>query len=793
MANYFSHVPFLAYISKDIEKNSLNDYTVVKNLFKRAKIREDLFQNISYFEKYQIMGDERPDQVAEKIYGDSTLDWVVLLSNNIQNVYEEWPKSQLAFNNHLLEKYGSYESLYSGVHHYETVERRSEDGYTIVESGVEVNEGFFKAPEYEIEMDTSVILPSEIPGDFAEGTAEYNSVSGEVTKLTITNAGSGYTSFAEVSIAPPPTPRIATVSVALNTPPDDKEVGAITVIDAGTGYTFQPQITFSDPKTTVTAELEATIGAGGSITSVGITSAGDGYTFTPIVTFPPPPNIIESAIFVSASPFTVESGFEGLFLDPLGRKLFTCHGANSFTNGVIQEYALSTSHDMSTGTLVQSLTLNINSLNFQYCTGIEFKPDGTRMYVSGLTNSGNKLAQYDLSTAWDISTASLNGSVSMPAMAGMRIQDTGEHIYILDTTDPDSIKKYQCTVNWDITSMFPLPVQTANVSTICQPNESSIRGFSFKDDGTKLYVSGTDNNSVFVITLTNAWDISGLTLLGTLNVQNDSGDSTPLDVYTNPFETLFFIGGAINRKIYTYDTDVTATATAEVGIGTRAETIININVTKAGSGYTTAPLPTIQIQPPIPHRTAKGYVTIQNGQVKDIIMQDRGYNYRSNPTAIIEAPLPPITAEAFVKPEGGKIVELKLLNPGRGYNAIPQLFFSKPGPLYTPQVDEVYESFGQEWKFDGYNWRKRLSYGTVYYDDKKNDLVEIPGKLAATAITNYQHEEKLENEKRNIFVLRPEYLGILFNDLDDIMPYKKGSEQYVSQNLKRGDNPRLYD
>ena len=139
---------------------------------------------------------------------------------------------------------------------------------------------------------------------------------------------------------------------------------------------------------------------------------------------------------------------------------------------------------MSTGTLVQSLTLNINSLNFQYCTGIEFKPDGTRMYVSGLTNSGNKLVQYDLSTAWDISTASLNGSVSMPAMAGMRIQDTGEHIYILDTTDPDSIKKYQCTVNWDITSMFPLPVQTANVSTICQPNESSIRGFSFKDDGT---------------------------------------------------------------------------------------------------------------------------------------------------------------------------------------------------------------------------------------------------------------------------------------------------------------------
>ena len=59
------------------------------------------------------------------------------------------------------------------------------------------------------------------------------------------------------------------------------------------------------------------------------------------------------------------------------------------------------------------LTLNTGGLNFTYATGVEFKPDGTRMYVTGLTNSGNKVAQYDLSTPWDILTATLAGNVSV--------------------------------------------------------------------------------------------------------------------------------------------------------------------------------------------------------------------------------------------------------------------------------------------------------------------------------------------------------------------------------------------
>jgi hypothetical protein len=59
-------------------------------------------------------------------------------------------------------------------------------------------------------------------------------------------------------------------------------------------------------------------------------------------------------------------------------------------------------------------------------------------------------------------------------------------------------------------------------------------------------------------------------------------------------------------------------------------------------------------------------------------------------------------------------------------------------------------------------------------------------------VTNYEYETNLNEEKRNIFILKPRYLNIIFNDLDELMPYKRGSQQFVSENLKRGDNIRLY-
>lgn len=133
---YFRQLPNFAYVSR-IDGAKIGEYIDVKNLFKRAKLNDDIFENIVFFEKYKIIGDERPDNVAYKIYDDETLDWVVLLSNNILNIQSEWPLPQKQFDEILLTKYGSYDNLYNGIHHYETTEVKNSLGATVLPAGLQ--------------------------------------------------------------------------------------------------------------------------------------------------------------------------------------------------------------------------------------------------------------------------------------------------------------------------------------------------------------------------------------------------------------------------------------------------------------------------------------------------------------------------------------------------------------------------------------------------------------------------------------------------------------------------------
>jgi len=139
---YFRQVPNFEYISRNKDEHYISNYDNVKNLFKRGKIREDIFGDLSFFTKYQVVGDERPDNVAYKFYKETTLDWVVLLSNNILNIQTEWPMTQFTFDKYLLEKYGDYDTLYSGIHHYETEEILNTNGITIIPKGTQVSAGY---------------------------------------------------------------------------------------------------------------------------------------------------------------------------------------------------------------------------------------------------------------------------------------------------------------------------------------------------------------------------------------------------------------------------------------------------------------------------------------------------------------------------------------------------------------------------------------------------------------------------------------------------------------------------
>ena len=141
MSNYFNQIPNFDYVSR-LPDAKISDYIQVKNLFKRVLLREDIYSNLMYFTKYDIQGDDRPDNVAYKIYSDSTLDWLILLSNNITHIPTEWPLAQNDFDRFLLDKYGSYDNLYNGVHHHETIEVKDSNEVTIVPAGLEVSADF---------------------------------------------------------------------------------------------------------------------------------------------------------------------------------------------------------------------------------------------------------------------------------------------------------------------------------------------------------------------------------------------------------------------------------------------------------------------------------------------------------------------------------------------------------------------------------------------------------------------------------------------------------------------------
>lgn len=137
---YFSLIPNLNYPTISPDSNSSFDYSLVKNLFLRGELRSEVLDSILAVQDYFIRGDDRPDNVADELYNRSDYDWIVLLSNNITDVHNQWPLSEYAFNTYVNSKYS--QSELEDVHHYETLEVRDSDYRLIQEAGLEVDQNY---------------------------------------------------------------------------------------------------------------------------------------------------------------------------------------------------------------------------------------------------------------------------------------------------------------------------------------------------------------------------------------------------------------------------------------------------------------------------------------------------------------------------------------------------------------------------------------------------------------------------------------------------------------------------
>ena len=145
---YFQELPNISYPSLLPTRNKIEDRITVKNIFKRSKLRSDVDQSITGFDYYYVQDQQRPDVLAQELYDDSELDWVILTTNNIINIRDQWPLDSNELHSYILEKYGSEENILA-THHHETRKIVDEFNRVVMPAGLEVDKNFtFKYRNY---------------------------------------------------------------------------------------------------------------------------------------------------------------------------------------------------------------------------------------------------------------------------------------------------------------------------------------------------------------------------------------------------------------------------------------------------------------------------------------------------------------------------------------------------------------------------------------------------------------------------------------------------------------------
>jgi DNA-binding beta-propeller fold protein YncE len=228
----------------------------------------------------------------------------------------------------------------------------------------------------------------------------------------------------------------------------------------------------------------------------------------------------------------------GLFFGDSGTKLYVV----GTTTDTVYQYTLTTAWDISTASYA-SISFSVTT---QEATprALFFKPDGTKMYVLGQT--GDDVNEYDLSTAWNVSTASFvraSAAVGEATPTGLWFKDDGTKMYVTGQTN-DTVREFSLSTAWNVSTI-------SFVQSLSIGFDTASTGVTFKDDGTKLYTVGTANDTVYEIQLATAWNIS--TAKGFIYVSGT--ETTPRGIHINSDGTLLFLAGDSNNiRKYTLST-----------------------------------------------------------------------------------------------------------------------------------------------------------------------------------------------------------------------------------------------
>jgi sugar lactone lactonase YvrE len=247
-------------------------------------------------------------------------------------------------------------------------------------------------------------------------------------------------------------------------------------------------------------------------------------------------NVSKAGDGPSFSVTTEESTPTGVFFKPDGTKMYICGSSGDEIN----EYTLSTPWLVSSASYVQNFSVATEETSPQ---DLFFKPDGTKMYVLGAT--GDDVNEYDLSSAWNISTASYVQNFSVAAQdttpRGLFFKPDGTKMYVLGDAGND-VNEYSLSSAWNISTASY--VQNFSVAS----QETSPEGLSFKTDGTKMYVLGQSSTSVNEYSLSSAWDISTASYVQNFSI--GGAEAGPTGLFFHPDGSAFYFVGEVNDTVY---------------------------------------------------------------------------------------------------------------------------------------------------------------------------------------------------------------------------------------------------
>jgi sugar lactone lactonase YvrE len=236
---------------------------------------------------------------------------------------------------------------------------------------------------------------------------------------------------------------------------------------------------------------------------------------------------------------TQETAPQDVFFKPDGTKMYVI----GTSGDAVYEYNLSTAWDISTASYLQNFSVAAQDTG---PSGVFFKPDGTKMYVIG--TSGDAVYEYNLSTAWDISTASYLQNFSVAAQetvpTGVFFKPDGTKMYVVGQAG-DAVYEYNLSTAWDISTASYLQ----NFSVAAQ--ETAPNGVFFKPDGTKMYVVGSVGDDVNEYNLSTAWDISTASYLQNFSVA--AQETLPTGVFFKPDGTKMYVVGNAGDAVWSYD------------------------------------------------------------------------------------------------------------------------------------------------------------------------------------------------------------------------------------------------